>query len=387
LKEKEFQVGKQKGKCRFVFCSDGKFLNCVLGMTCAMGTFSCPFCFVPNTMWGAVYAGKLSSDDYLRESFLMMSRCVPHCPKHLNRCKGDSHGCEKENLLIGLFELEDVFLDELHLFLRLWDLLLNILLGYIEPWGCEDALEAAAKKAQVCFHMLDGLDSKDYQLWTPLTGDKSKKLLDAFVDHPEWMREVFLVGERAKLIPHDSPKELEEKTEAHEMLFEAIYSLFVHLRKIIDYVRDDRKTLKTIKDFESEVDAFIDELYSGWGEAIKKGWYLHMLKSHIPAQMDRLGGTIYLCSCSDQERLNGKHTKLLLHCIQKQNSSEQLFRKEKSEIFFTLHPEKVKQRNNYTKGKINNRKSKRFTSETMDQHTKSTPPHKDRKKRTTTRPI
>jgi hypothetical protein len=354
-------------------------------MVGAIGTFSCPFCFVPNTMWGAVHAGKLSASDHLRESFTLMSRPVHNCPKHPQRCKGDSHGCEKENLLMGLFELEDVFLDELHLFLRLWDLLLNILLGYVEPFYREDALESAAKKIGVCFHLLDGLDTKDYQLWTPLTGDKSKKLLDGFVEHKDWMREIFLVDEQANLLAADSQKELEEKKKAHEMMFEAIYSLFAHFRKIVNFIRDDRKTLKTAQEFENEVDMFIEELYSGWGEAVKKGWYLHMLKSHVPAQMERLGGTIYLCSCSAQERMNGKHTKLLLHCIQKQDSSKQLLVKEKSGIYFDLNQDKVKQRNPYKKGKTSSRKGKRFTNDTMDQHTKCVKPQKDRKKRASER--
>jgi hypothetical protein len=381
LKEKKFRVGDRQGRCRFLFCSDGKFLNCVLGMSGAIGTFSCPFCFVPNTMWGAVHAQKLSASDHLRESFMLMSRPTHNCPKHPLRCKGDPHGCERENLLMGLFELEDVFLDELHLFLRLWDLLLNILLGYVEPFYREDALESAAKKVGVCFHLLDGLDSKDYQLWTPLTGDKSKMLLDGFVKHKDTMREVFLVDEQAKLLITDSEEELKDKKEAHEMMFESIYSLFAHFQKIVDFIRDDRETLTSVQEFENEVDVFIEELYSGWGEAIKKGWYLHMLKSHVPAQMERLGGTINLCSCSAQERLNGKHTRLLLHCIQKQDSSEQLFVKEKSVIYFDLNQDKAKKRNQYKKGKTSSRKGKRFTTETVDQYTKCVKPQKERKRR------
>jgi hypothetical protein len=367
---------------KFLFCSDGKFLNCVMGMTGATGLFCCPFCFVPNSMWPNIYAGKICADDYLRQSFALLSRPVSNCPQHPARCRGDSHGCVKPNLLEGIFELEDIYLDELHLFLRLWDLLLNILLGYVEPFHREDILESVARELGVCFHMLDGVDSKNYQLWTPLTGDVSKKLLDGLVRNKDLMRRIFVLGEDAK----DLPVEGEGTKEAHEMLFEAIYSIFSRLKRIIDYLRDDRKSLKTIEEFEKEVGLFIEELYEGWGAAVKKGWYLHMLLCHVPAQLRRLGGSIYICSCSEQERMNGKHTKLMLNCIQKQNSSKQLFEKQTTEIYFELHPEQQKKRNKHKPSKnkpANKQKGKRFTTETMDQRNKVVKPHKERKKRKT----
>jgi hypothetical protein len=353
-----------------------------LGMSGATALFCCPFCFVPNSMWPNVYAGKLDVNEYLRKSFGLLSRSIPNCPLHPQKCKGKNHGCEKPNLLEGLFELCDIYLDELHLFLRLWDLLLNILLGYVEPFNREDILEGVAKKLGVCFHMLDGLDSKGYQLWTPLTGDKSKKLLDGLVADKDLMRSIFVLGDQAK----DLPVEGDGTEDAHEMLFEAIYSIFQRLKNIIDYIRDDRNTLLNIEEFEEEVELFIGELYEGWGAAIKKGWYLHMLRCHVSTQMKRLGGSIYMCTCSDAERMNGKHTKLLLNCIQKQDSSKQLFGKQSSEIYFTLHPDKTRKRNTHQPSqnkKPNTRKGQRFTTETMDQRNKVVKPQAERKRRKT----
>ena len=171
LKKTEFSLGHKKVVPRFLFCLDGKFLNCVLGMIGATETFFCPFCFIPNTMWVDVYAKRLSANDHLRKSLLTLSHCTPNCLQHPSKCRGYTHGCERDNLLMGLVELEDIFLDELHLFLYLWDLILNILLDYVEPLNQENALERVVKKCEVCFHMLDGLNDKGYQLWTPLTGD------------------------------------------------------------------------------------------------------------------------------------------------------------------------------------------------------------------------
>ena len=131
---------------------------------------------------------------------------------------------------------------------------------------------------------------------------------------------------------------------------------------------------------------FIQELYEGWGNAIKKGWYLHMLRSHLPAQMKRLGGSIYMCSCSEQERLNGKHTKLLLNCIQKHNSLDQLMQKQASEIYFQLHPDKQKKRNTHQISKKKNpspRKGQIFATETMDQQNKQNKAQKERATRKT----
>ena len=53
------------------FCSDGKFLLICLGLVAANGTFSCPFCALPNYDWSKSHRGKegFEIEKFLRKVF------------------------------------------------------------------------------------------------------------------------------------------------------------------------------------------------------------------------------------------------------------------------------------------------------------------------------
>lgn len=336
LKKHVFLIRSQSVKCQLTFASDAKFLLTCLGLCAAMGKYSCPFYCIPNTHWTAVYLGLLNANDFRRTRFNDLSVCLSNCPGH-KTCGKAKHGVKNENLLEGLFTFEDILLDELHLFLRLWNLVLDILLGYVEAYNREFLLEKVAKIFGVTFHILDGEDEGGYQLWTPLTGDKALLLLDGLVKRRDLMRLLFLVDEESIHIPED--ESMKEKEEGHEIQFQRIYSLFESLSQIIHYLRDDRTTLSCFAKFQECIQKFFLVLTAGWGSVIGKVWYLHQLYCHIPTLLTRWGGSIYFASCSSQERLNGKHTSLLLSCVQKQNSSLQLFTRARRELYFEQNSE------------------------------------------------
>jgi hypothetical protein len=74
------------------------------------------------------------------------------CPGNFNRCNSAKHGMKRHCLLAGIVDLEHIIIDELHLFLRLWDLIMNILLGYVEAVDREDVLERISIIFKVLFH-------------------------------------------------------------------------------------------------------------------------------------------------------------------------------------------------------------------------------------------
>ena len=126
---------------RLAFCSDGKFLLLTLGIHAANGKFSCPFCVLKKDFWLKFLepCDEENSKNLRRSSDLRKRRGAGPCPAHtsMQTCGASAHGAEKENLIAGLIEQENIFIDELHLFLRLWDLAMDYLLSYCENYSIE----------------------------------------------------------------------------------------------------------------------------------------------------------------------------------------------------------------------------------------------------------
>jgi hypothetical protein len=140
------------GVDKYTFCSDGKFLLLMLGMCGASGTCSCPFCLLPSSLWPDAISGKVDSKRYLRKSVTELGKFrnpEEGCPVHssteacLKNSKTMDHGIKRKNLLAGLVEMDDIIIDELHFFLREFDLLENVLLRAIETFELEEELEKA----------------------------------------------------------------------------------------------------------------------------------------------------------------------------------------------------------------------------------------------------
>jgi hypothetical protein len=133
----------------FWFCADAKFLLLALGLKAANSEFSCPFCLVPNTMWGqAILHNNPRPVDFCRHSMHALDICKnvnQHCPLHMNlrACHVSKHGCalQRPNLLAAFMKLDEIVIDELHLFMRQWNLHLDFIIGYAEAHGLEDVLE------------------------------------------------------------------------------------------------------------------------------------------------------------------------------------------------------------------------------------------------------
>lgn len=141
LKHYGVRIGERRIQIRLTFCSDGKFLLLVLGLQSANGKFSCPYCVLHKDHWVKC----LYNRDYdLRNeerSPTNLARRIGggHCYVHASDqiCAASTHGKVRENLLDGLIEPSNIFIDELHLFLRLWDLTIFYLLAFCEHYSLE----------------------------------------------------------------------------------------------------------------------------------------------------------------------------------------------------------------------------------------------------------
>jgi hypothetical protein len=133
----------------FWFCADAKFFLLALGLKVANSEFSCSFCLVPNTMWGqAILHNNPRPIDFYRHSIHALNICKnvnQHCLLHMNLCAChiSKHSCALQcsNLLAAFMKLDEIVINELHLFMQQWNLHLNFIIGYAEAHGLEDVLE------------------------------------------------------------------------------------------------------------------------------------------------------------------------------------------------------------------------------------------------------
>lgn len=110
----------QQPKFRFHFCSDLKFLALTLGIQQANSNYFCPWCSCSKISKN--YAINLPK--YSRSFSNMKVGCCPHCDNasQLGKCTNKNHGINGENLLLKeIFSMERVWLDPLHITLRITD--------------------------------------------------------------------------------------------------------------------------------------------------------------------------------------------------------------------------------------------------------------------------
>jgi hypothetical protein len=320
------------------FCSDGKFLLTMLGMKSAKGAQSCPFCLLPADLWAQALCGKQFPSLYLRKSMedltTLRDNCFS-CPLHTTTrgCHGSSHGKKRDNLLEGIVELEDIIIDELHFFLRMFELLLDLLLRYVEEWHLEGHFEDICSSIPgVSFYESDGMTQEGWAAWSPLDGGMMYLMLCGFLKVDSKgdtkLSKVFYVGNRAKIITR--------RARFHRKYFKGMLEAFTGLKQVIDYFRlKTDSEIQTDDELELTCDRFSDDLVKTFGAQIAaQKWYLHVIHSHIPAILKEVG-SIFQFSCTPAERVNGSDTRTILCSCLQTDSSHQLMQTKLREIHFS----------------------------------------------------
>lgn len=341
-------------KVKMEVCADGKFLNMVLGLEGHTGSFSCPFCMLQKSQWSQAMFEKFLIDpsDYERKSIdelFVLKKETMHCSKHKNsrtcREQGSkdvgAHGRRVgyAQLLKGMnFQLEDLVVDELHMFLRLFDGLLDRLLFYIEAHDIEHQFEELVDKKipGVVFHLESGVTKKGEQCWSPLNGDMAWKLMEGLIMiDPSTsecvMREIFLHG---KNMLASSQKE----KESHDYYCTLKFS-FEALKEIMSFLREEKSLIRNIYQLRVLAIAYCQRLILFFGPRIANGWYFHILGCHLFDILKRHDGSILDYSCAAQERVNGIHGKLLINCVIQQNSSVEILQIVLRSLYFSFFDE------------------------------------------------
>jgi hypothetical protein len=66
-----------------------------------------------------------------------------HYPSHNKHgCKISKHGSVRDNLLQNFIRLDEIIIDELHLFMRQWDIHLDFIIAYCKSFHFENELKS-----------------------------------------------------------------------------------------------------------------------------------------------------------------------------------------------------------------------------------------------------
>jgi len=310
------------------------------------------------------------------------NQTVP-CPDHasVSSCNRAKHGTQRGCLLTGLLELTDIIVDELHFFLRLFDMLLELLLSYVETFNIESHFEGVVSVIKgVSYHMIDGLGRDGHQRWSNLDGEMAWKLMVGLLtdsgNYP-LLRKIFFVGNRFDLLDHSHGA----TRDYHERRYDQFLMAFQRLRSLVLFLRmKEGSGLEDIDAFELLAHVFCHDLHTAFEDAVVRKWYLHILCAHLPDLLRRYG-SIWRFSCSALERMNGRHSKQLTSAILLTNSSSQLLHRHLLQIYFDFFRTEKREKRKYpTNRKPSPHIQQNQKKITLDHHTGCTIKAKKKRK-------
>ena len=185
ITEAKITVGDTEVETDFFLGGDYKFILVMLGLNGATANYACAWCKIhKDDRWKTDQHFSYFNSEPL-------SRSLPEMKK-MSKISKDNYGCCKEPLLD--IELDHIIVDELHLLLRITDVLTSNLITEVIEWDIEENLESTSNK-QVHLNKLinsirscgvsfdvwkkknaDGKESSIYD-WTSLMGNDKKILL------------------------------------------------------------------------------------------------------------------------------------------------------------------------------------------------------------------
>ena len=337
--------------CKLKFCADGKFLLAILGMKSATADQSCPFCLLSKKQWAQALMPNcpFQVEEYAQKSVTSLMHfkndtmcCIHHknaktCAQAASNSSSGSHSSKVglPNLLEGIgLQLEDIVIDELHMFMRLFENLLERFLYYLEEYNLEIEFETLiqTKMNGITFHLEEGLTEDGIQCWSYLNGDMAWNLLEGLLKiDPNTgdclLASVFYVGERSSLIHVEKRKKSEKYYEVLKVSFTALHNIFL-------FLRHKNGPISTPEQYQAKVNEFCQTQIKFFGPDISRGWYFHLLGCHSMEILKLCEGSILRFSCSPQERMNGIHGKQIVNCVMNQNSAFEILKLMRRDVYF-----------------------------------------------------
>lgn len=253
-----------------VLGGDMKFLLVIMGINAANSTFACLWCKIPKS---DRYKTCLDIDYYEKPP---MARTLTETLKLCSSSnKVNKYGSIHKPLL--MFEFRDIFVDELHLMLRIYDVLTTALVEdsrslefelnrriNLKADGPLYQLVQAINSCGVAFQIWEKKECKNKYDWTSLTGSMRKLVLDQL---PERLNK-FMIHEDSLL-----------KT----------VTLWKSFNELYKYIKSDLpESTQCFKMAKEWVDSFIELGASRIGyQKANVTPYMHILLYHVPNQVAR----------------------------------------------------------------------------------------------------
>lgn len=299
----------------FFLGGDMKFLAIVCGLECATCEHSCIWCKCPKAQrWDMNKTWSLTDPD-------KGARTVQEITEKAKLPKTSKlrYNCRRAPLF-SFIPLKHVVIDSLHLFLRVADVLINLLIRDLRALDGIEKVKSAAKVSKNTDAYVKFLNSDCKIRFRWYTDKESKKMTWRDLTGPEKVR-LFTKIDIPTLFP-----ELAKKNELN-----VLWNDFFEIIKIIG------KTECDVKDFEFRSKAWI-RLFTTIYQTKDVTPYMHALAMHVPEFM-KMYGSILLFTQQGLEKLNDtttihfqrssnhRESEALKQLLQKRNRIEELERK------------------------------------------------------------
>lgn len=112
----------------------------VMGIHGANGFSSCPYCVLKKDCWlHCASDPEYSIEDDLRDpQNLQKRKGMDACRANTgSSCVSVSHGVLRSSLLENLVHHRNIYINELNVFLRIWDCVFEYLIAFVEVWEIE----------------------------------------------------------------------------------------------------------------------------------------------------------------------------------------------------------------------------------------------------------
>ena len=335
IESAKLTVDAQDLNTEFYLGGDYKFILLMLGLKGATSNYACAWCKVHKAdHWNI-------SDNYLIYNTPPMVRTLEEI-REMSTTSKDNYCCDKQPLLN--IPLDHIVVDELHLMLRVTDILIENLVNECLDWDREDDLNKKKGEAKgahlknliqvirscgVSFDVweqknADGKASGRYD-WTSLLGSDKKILL---ADLP------------SKLINTLRPETVSTVVE--------VWTAFADIYKVVSNWNPEKKPKQFFMKAKQWISLFLS--LNGKREGYKKNRitpYMHIMVTHIPRFFE-LHKSVKIFTGQGVEKNNDMARGIILRKSNKWDSAGDVLRQERRQWELKEHEREVR---NYTKRK------------------------------------
>jgi len=268
---KSINVKGQEIPLEFFLSGDYKFLLLVLGMNAANSTYACIYCKIPKTdRWDM----SKPENHYWEEG---MARTLNEMKENACKASANNYGCLYQPLLY--IPVENVRIDELHLFLRITDILERNLIHACIEWDTTDGVDPPSGTRIHLSSLVKSICECGvaFSVWQTKNGDQKLS------GHYEWSS---MVGGDKKKVLANLPRKLDGVLAGKENC-QTVTKIWQDFKIVYDTLSEWAPTQEMKSTFFSKATEWarlclsLGDEESGYGKS-RITPYMHILCYHVP---------------------------------------------------------------------------------------------------------